>query len=148
LVFFFSGGQSTNVSSVEEETNQVCVWAILAILLGVFALIASAPPAIKAPFSAKWKVQKITEEMKQSIEDQKKKEASESLIMSFFANIRQFLQKPFPETESWTKYFRNIAFISLFVALFLYVFEPFGISTIESGKALTYLVQDINRSMR
>ncbi|KGE85150.1 MAG: hypothetical protein ACE362_13295 [Phaeodactylibacter xiamenensis] len=86
--------------------------------------------------------------MKQSIEDQKKKEASESLIMSFFANIRQFLQKPFPETESWTKYFRNIAFISLFVALFLYVFEPFGISTIESGKALTYLVQDINRSMR
>jgi hypothetical protein len=79
LVFFFSGGQSTNVSSVEEETNQGCVWAILAILLGVFALIASAPPIIKAPFSAKWEVQKITEEMTQSIEDQKKKEASESI---------------------------------------------------------------------
>ncbi|WP_421948863.1 LytTR family DNA-binding domain-containing protein [Phaeodactylibacter xiamenensis] len=53
--------------------------------------------------------------------------------------IRQFLQKPFPETESWPKYFRNIALISLFVALFLYIFQPFGISTIESGKALTCL---------
>lgn len=54
-------------------------------------------------------------------------------------NIRQVLQKPFPETESWTAYFRNIAFISLFVALFLYIFQPFGISTIESGKALKCL---------
>lgn len=59
--------------------------------------------------------------------------------MSFLATIRQFLQKPFPETESWPKYFRNIAFISLFVALFLYVFQPFGISTIESGKAMKCL---------
>lgn len=53
--------------------------------------------------------------------------------------IRQFLQKPFPETESWTKYFRNITLISLFVALFLYIFQPFGISNIESGKALKCL---------
>lgn len=53
--------------------------------------------------------------------------------------IQHFLQKPFPETESWSKYFRNIGFISLFVALFLYIFQPFGISTIESGKALKCL---------
>lgn len=79
LVFFFSGGQSTNVSGIEEETNQGCGWAALAIIIGAALLIASAPPKIKDPFSAKWEVQKITEEMRQSIEDQKKEEASESI---------------------------------------------------------------------
>jgi hypothetical protein len=79
FVFLISGGQSTNTSGIQEEANQGCGWAILAIVIGVFVLLASMPPVIKAPFSAKWNVQKLTEEMKQSMEDQKKEEASESI---------------------------------------------------------------------
>ncbi len=53
-------------------------------------------------------------------------ESSNSLI--------QFLQKPFPEEESKASYFKTLAVVSLFVTLFLYIFEPFGFSNIESNK--------------
>ena len=54
--------------------------------------------------------------------------------MKTIANFLDLLKKPFPETDNWADYLRNLSFISLFVAFFLYVFQPFGISTIETGK--------------
>ena len=45
------------------------------------------------------------------------------------------LRKPFPE-ESAYAYIRNTALISVFITLFLYIFQPFGIHTIPSRKFL------------
>ena len=43
-------------------------------------------------------------------------------------NIIFYLKQPFPKAENkW----RNIVIISLFVILFLFVFQPFGINQIE-----------------
>ena len=44
------------------------------------------------------------------------------------------LLKPFPVEESWEAFFRIAIGISVFIFLFLVVFEPFGISTIEHNK--------------
>jgi hypothetical protein len=45
-------------------------------------------------------------------------------------NIILYLKQPFPKAENkW----RNIGLISLFVTLFLFVFQPFGIERIESN---------------
>jgi hypothetical protein len=50
-------------------------------------------------------------------------------------NIRLYLKQPFPKAENKWK---SIVLISLFVTLFLFVFQPFGIGGIEShnGKYL------------
>jgi hypothetical protein len=59
--------------------------------------------------------------------------------MGFFSKIRAVLRKPFPEEENRSSYIRNILAVSVFVALFLFIFQPFGIDTIESGKFLICL---------
>ncbi|GJM35187.1 MAG: hypothetical protein DHS20C18_41880 [Saprospiraceae bacterium] len=59
--------------------------------------------------------------------------------MEFFDKIVNILRKPFPEEESTLGYVRVITMISVFVILFLYTFQPFGISTIESGMFLICL---------
>jgi hypothetical protein len=59
--------------------------------------------------------------------------------MGFFAKIIEVLRKPFPEEENRSSYIKNTLVISVFVALFLYVFQPFGMDTIESGKFLICL---------
>lgn len=45
----------------------------------------------------------------------------------------QFLKKPFPREESFAAAIRIIASISLFVAVFLYVFRPFGLHLIKEN---------------
>ena len=59
--------------------------------------------------------------------------------MELLNNIVQLLRKPFPEKESSLSYYRTIAIISLFVTFFLYIFEPFGFSNLESNKFLICL---------
>ncbi|MDW3648938.1 MAG: LytTR family DNA-binding domain-containing protein [Bacteroidia bacterium] len=59
--------------------------------------------------------------------------------MEFFRNIVKHLNKPFPEQSSNFGEPKILAALSLFVALFLFVFQPFGISTIESNKFLICL---------
>lgn len=53
--------------------------------------------------------------------------------MEFLDHIIEILKKPFHEEENKAVYFRNIAAISVFVTLFLYIFKPFDMSNIESG---------------
>ena len=59
--------------------------------------------------------------------------------MEFFRNIVRHLNKPFPEQSSNFGEPKILAVLSLFVALFLFIFQPFGISTIESHKFLICL---------
>ncbi|MDA3953185.1 MAG: LytTR family DNA-binding domain-containing protein [Bacteroidales bacterium] len=47
-------------------------------------------------------------------------------------NFIKYIQQPFPKLESRWKV---VIFISLFVALFLIIFQPFGIALIENGIA-------------
>ncbi len=56
--------------------------------------------------------------------------------MNIFHDIAQILRKPFPEIENNLVYFRILLMLSVFVTLFLYVFQPFGIATLESYKFL------------
>lgn len=56
--------------------------------------------------------------------------------MKPFQSIFKFLQKPFPEIENTWEYLQISLFLSVFVALFLYVFQPFGIDTLQSQKLL------------
>ncbi len=58
--------------------------------------------------------------------------------MQFFDSIFNFLRKPFPE-ESWFGLSNNIVIISVSMTLFLYIFQPSGISNIESKKFLICL---------
>ncbi len=53
--------------------------------------------------------------------------------------IKQLLAKPFPQEESIFETFAIAAAISVFVVLFLAVFEPFGIHTLESNQFLICL---------
>lgn len=53
--------------------------------------------------------------------------------MDFPDNIIAILKKPFPAEERKAIYFRNIVAISVFVTLFLYIFQPFNVSSIQSG---------------
>jgi len=48
-------------------------------------------------------------------------------------NIIEILKKPFPEEDNKAVYIRNVAAISVFVTLFLYIFQPFDMSSIQSG---------------
>ncbi|MEM8886826.1 MAG: LytTR family DNA-binding domain-containing protein [Bacteroidota bacterium] len=59
--------------------------------------------------------------------------------MEILRNIVRHLNKPFPEQSSNFGEPKILAVLSLFVALFLFIFQPFGISTIESNKFLTCL---------
>ncbi|MEL6251007.1 MAG: LytTR family DNA-binding domain-containing protein [Bacteroidota bacterium] len=59
--------------------------------------------------------------------------------MEFLRNIVRHLNKPFPEQSSNLGEPKILAALSLFVALFLYIFQPFGISTLESNKFLICL---------
>ena len=51
----------------------------------------------------------------------------------------QLLVKPFPQEESFSETLGIITAISVFVFLFLYVFQPFGIHQVESGLLLLCL---------
>ena len=59
--------------------------------------------------------------------------------MEILRNIIRHLNKPFPEQSSNFGEPKILAVLSLFVALFLFIFQPFGISTIESNKFLICL---------
>ena len=50
--------------------------------------------------------------------------------------IKQLLAKPFPQEESLFETFFIAAAISAFIFVFLYVFKPFGIHTLESHQLL------------
>ena len=55
------------------------------------------------------------------------------------AYLKQFIRlwkKPFPEDENPLIYYRTLLLVSLFVAFFLYVFQPFGIHLLEKNKLL------------
>lgn len=54
--------------------------------------------------------------------------------MDFLNSILQLLNKPFPEQESKLDYLKLLTYFSLFVTFFLLIFQPFGISDIESNK--------------
>ena len=53
--------------------------------------------------------------------------------------LQEFLQKPFPLEESKAQLFKIITAISIFVVVFLYLFKPFGLHTLEP-KLLLYCV--------
>lgn len=57
----------------------------------------------------------------------------------FFKYIISTLHKPFPEEENWLQHIRILVILSLFITLFLYIFQPFGISTLQSYKFLICL---------
>ena len=53
--------------------------------------------------------------------------------MNFFYKIVRLLRKPFPEDDR-SVYYRNSVILGIFVTLFLYIFEPFGIDILESNQ--------------
>ncbi len=59
--------------------------------------------------------------------------------MNVFKAIGQFLRKPFPEYESNWAYLRVTLAVSLFIVFFLYIFEPFDISNMESNQFMICL---------
>ncbi len=65
ISIIFSGGQAPNASGLQEEANQGCTLSIVAIVIGIVALIASNASWINAPFSEKWEVEKVMPEAKQ-----------------------------------------------------------------------------------
>lgn len=62
ISIIFSGGQDPNASGLQEEANQGCTLAIVAMVIGIIALIASNASWINAPFSDKWEVEKVIHE--------------------------------------------------------------------------------------
>jgi len=59
--------------------------------------------------------------------------------MNFFGKIARILGKPFPIEENKVEYYRILIILSVFITLFLYIFQPFGLSTLESNKFLICL---------
>ncbi|NJN42416.1 MAG: LytTR family transcriptional regulator [Flammeovirgaceae bacterium] len=59
--------------------------------------------------------------------------------MKYFTRVVQLFRKPFPDEENWNSYFRTLTILTLFITFFLYVFQPFGISTLESDLFLICL---------
>ncbi|MBT8185081.1 MAG: LytTR family transcriptional regulator [Eudoraea sp.] len=59
--------------------------------------------------------------------------------MNFYQSIRQLLARPFPEVENGYIYIRDLLIFSVFITFFLYIFQPFGIATLESDKFLICL---------
>ncbi len=58
--------------------------------------------------------------------------------MQMIKDVVQVLNKPFPEMERPT-YFKLLISLSLFVTFFLYIFEPFGLSTLQENQFLICL---------
>lgn len=56
--------------------------------------------------------------------------------MNLLSQVTGFFNKPFPIKESWVSYMKQLLLISLFITFFLYVFKPFGLSTIEDNQFL------------
>ena len=54
--------------------------------------------------------------------------------MKIFHEASLLLRKPFPEIENDWDYLKILLMFSLFVTFFLYIFQPFGIDTLESHK--------------
>lgn len=54
--------------------------------------------------------------------------------MDVIRNLTTFLNKPFPEDESRFGKPKTALIVSIFIALFLIIFEPFGISTLGSDR--------------
>jgi len=59
--------------------------------------------------------------------------------MKLLKKIIEFLKKPFPQEESRLDTLKIIIGISVFVTLFLYIFQPFDMSQMESGQFLICL---------
>lgn len=59
--------------------------------------------------------------------------------MKYFDTIVQILGKPFPDEENWFSYFRTLTILSVFITFFLYIFQPFGLSMLESNTFLICL---------
>lgn len=59
--------------------------------------------------------------------------------MNFFEKIVHILEKPFPIEENKLEYYKILIVLTLFITLFLYIFQPFGISTLEANKFLICL---------
>ncbi len=59
--------------------------------------------------------------------------------MKFFDKIVNILKKSFPADENRLAYYSTLTILSVFITLFLYVFQPFGISTLDSYKFLICL---------
>lgn len=59
--------------------------------------------------------------------------------MNFLNSIAQFLKRPFPTFENVFDFLKLLIVMSLFIAFFLYVFQPFGMSNLESKKLLICL---------
>lgn len=55
-------------------------------------------------------------------------------MKTYFENIVQFLNKPFPEEESYWSSLRVLVGVSLFVSFFLYIFQPFGLSSLTANQ--------------
>ncbi|GAB5554260.1 MAG: hypothetical protein Sapg2KO_38510 [Saprospiraceae bacterium] len=60
-------------------------------------------------------------------------------MKTYIANIIEFANKPFPEDESYWAYWKILIALSLFVCFFLFVFQPFGLASIESNRFLVCL---------
>ena len=59
--------------------------------------------------------------------------------MNFFTQFIRFLQKPFPKDVTWFGLSKNVITISVVMTLFLYLFQPSGISEAEANKFLLCL---------
>lgn len=59
--------------------------------------------------------------------------------MKLFANLLEFWQKPFPKNVTWFGLSKNFITISVVMTLFLYIFQPSGISEAEPNKFLICL---------
>lgn len=58
--------------------------------------------------------------------------------MKLLVSITQTLGKPFPEVD-WISYAKILIGFSLFVTFFLFIFEPFGLSTLQTNNFLISL---------
>lgn len=56
--------------------------------------------------------------------------------MDILKHVISFFQRPFPPSEDWPQRLKTAVGVGFFVALFLYIFEPFGFNFIKSGKFL------------
>ncbi len=54
-------------------------------------------------------------------------------------NIKSFLNKPFPSEDNPGQTLKSITLVSLFVTFFLFIFQPFGLASIESNRFLICL---------
>ncbi len=59
--------------------------------------------------------------------------------MKLFNNTIALMNKPFPQEQCFTESLKIITFISIFIVFFLYIFQPFGIHTINDGLFLLCL---------